>query len=107
MRSLFRRFKNDAKQRGYTWNLTDEAVQTLMQQHCFYCDAPPSQIAKHVAGNGHYVYNGLDRKDNTRGYEPDNVVACCKFCNYAKGDRTVEAFLAWIGAIYRHAVHPE
>jgi 5-methylcytosine-specific restriction endonuclease McrA len=27
----------------------------------------------------------IDRKDNAKGYEPDNVVACCFNCNRIKG----------------------
>ena len=30
---------------------------------------------------------GLDRKDNTKGYELDNVVGCCGACNIIRGDR--------------------
>lgn len=29
--------------------------------------------------------SNLDRKDNSRGYDIDNVVVCCGRCNYAKG----------------------
>lgn len=34
-----------------------------------------------------YFYNGIDRLDNTKGYTPENSVACCKHCNSLKGDR--------------------
>ena len=28
----------------------------------------------------------MDRLDNSRGYEPDNVVACCPICNKVRLD---------------------
>lgn len=43
--------------------------------------------------------NGIDRVDNTRGYEKGNVVPCCGTCNLLKGARTVDEFLAQIFAI--------
>ena len=36
---------------------------------------------------------GLDRVDNSRGYQADNVVPCCADCNYMKGQMSQEAFL--------------
>ena len=29
----------------------------------------------------------VDRKDNSKGYVSGNVCACCKRCNFSKGDR--------------------
>jgi hypothetical protein len=103
LRALLRRFKYDAQKRGYSWALTDAQTKLLIQQPCFYCGELPTQVSAHPQQNGTYTYTGLDRKDNTRGYELDNVVACCKYCNYAKGERTIEIFLAWVARIQRRA----
>jgi hypothetical protein len=46
------------------------------------------------------VYN-LDRIDNTLGYLKNNLVVCCRRCNYSKADRfTYEEWLQ-IGALIR------
>jgi hypothetical protein len=34
--------------------------------------------------------------DNTCGYTSDNVVPCCKTCNMAKRDMTVQEFTSWL-----------
>ena len=42
------------------------------------------------------MHSGVDRKNNSLGYLPSNVVACCTVCNHAKRDMTYEEFLSWI-----------
>ena len=45
-------------------------------------------------------YNGIDRVDNNRGYEIENVVPCCTSCNSAKMDLSKEDFLCRIKRCY-------
>jgi hypothetical protein len=45
---------------------------------CYYCNGALDTDV----GTGHR----LDRIDNNRGYEDDNVVICCSFCNKIKQD---------------------
>ena len=52
---------------------------------CHYCWSPIAWTEFDIAKNG-TRYN-LDRKDNGRGYDLDNLVVCCKDCNAAKGSR--------------------
>ena len=49
------------------------------------------------------LINGIDRRDNTAGYVPENVVTCCAACNYKKGAQPYAAFLDWLRtvALYR------
>ncbi len=54
---------------------TEEAV-------CHYCHSP-IKWKKHGNGN---AYN-LDRKDNHKGYTPENCVVCCARCNFGKSSR--------------------
>jgi len=49
-----------------------------------------------------YTYNGLDRIDNAKGYILDNVVPCCKHCNYAKRNMSTEKFYNLIKSIYEN-----
>jgi hypothetical protein len=39
--------------------------------------------------------NGIDRADNALGYTVENSVSCCKICNIAKRDLTIEEFIFW------------
>ena len=45
---------------------------------------------------GDFTYNGIDRVDNTKGYQVNNCVASCFICNKAKGVMTQSEFLNWI-----------
>ena len=67
----------------------------LTKENCHYCGAEPSAAGKRTTGNrtSNYTYNGLDRKDNKKGYEKDNVVPCCGICNHAKHTMNYEDFL--------------
>ena len=40
----------------------------------------------------HVSYNGIDRLDSSLGYTKDNIVTCCKICNYAKNKMKFEDF---------------
>lgn len=54
--------------------------------------------------NGGYVYNGLDRRNNNKGYTHDNIVPCCKPCNYAKRDMNIEEFRNWVRRVYKNFI---
>jgi len=96
--------KASAKRRSYVWRLTDEQVRCLTKQACHYCGTPPSQVCGMERLNGVYIYSGIDRVDNERGYIIDNVVPCCKVCNHAKSTMSSEEFKLWITRAYEHFV---
>ena len=100
------RMKRSAKDRGYEWDLTREQVACLTKQCCYYCGAEPKQCRKAPRHNGPYIYNGLDRLDNDKGYAPGNVVPCCGACNRMKLAMTLEEFTSRICQVYKHfALH--
>ena len=82
-------------------SITKNEVKTLSQQNCCYCGAPPRNVARKNKGKIKYfrdtifAYNGIDRVDSSKGYEPNNVVPCCKVCNTAKNTLSVIEFLEW------------
>jgi 5-methylcytosine-specific restriction endonuclease McrA len=57
---------------------------------------------KKAHGGTDYIYNGIDRIDNERGYLPDNAVPCCKRCNQAKADMAIDEFKGWLSDIMKH-----
>lgn len=81
-----------AHSRGKTWNLTNIEAAQLIIQPCNYCGSLPNP------------YNGIDRVDNSIGYELGNVVPCCKYCNSAKSTKTLEEFKDHILKIYTHFI---
>ena len=92
--------KVGAKKRGHEWQLTKEQVRHLTKQPCHYCGVEPLQSIGDGFRNGAYIYNGIDRVDNTKGYVIDNVVACCFDCNRSKGTQTVSEYKKWIDRVY-------
>ena len=56
------------------WILTFEQYDKIINNPCHYCEADISNERG----------SGLDRLDNSRGYEIDNVVPACKACNIAR-----------------------
>ena len=84
-----------AKRRGLTFTVTLEQYAALINQPCYYCQDRFGMIQDNQTGVG------LDRIDNSIGYEIGNVVSCCKICNQIKMDcLTVEETIAAINAIF-------
>lgn len=86
----------------------------LSQQNCFYCGVEPSNIANAPKSDkkaslktielADFKYNGLDRLDNSKLHSKENCVPCCKYCNYAKRERTIQDFKNWIINIYKYFI---
>lgn len=102
--TFYRNTKHHAAQRGYEWDLSKEQVKEISSKNCHYCGTPPQQVIKAEKGRcvGEYVYNGIDRIDNSKGYFIENCVPCCGTCNHAKDVMRVEAFKRWIKSVHGH-----
>lgn len=100
MRRAIAYYKRSSKIRGLKYNLKEKQFEKLTQQDCYYCGIKPSNIIKRKWTNGEYIYNGLDRIDNTKGYIINNVVTCCKICNRRKGKATLQEYKDWIRRSY-------
>jgi hypothetical protein len=80
LKGRFANLKKAAKSRGIPNSLTIAEYESLIfNKPCFYCDG---QLPL-------YGY-GVDRKNSAVGYEPSNIVPCCKRCNsiLAEHDKT-------------------
>lgn len=67
---------------------------------CVYCGAGPSNCRKASVPHAEdFWYNGVDRVDSSRGYEPENVQAACWTCNRMKGNMSHDDFLAHVRRI--------
>jgi hypothetical protein len=101
-------FKYSARLSGYRkrtieWKLTDEQTLNIIKKNCHYCNLTPSE-SRRLSGRGknaNFVFfNGIDRVDSTKGYEFENCVPCCKYCNFAKNDMSYDDFKKWICRVY-------
>ncbi len=92
-KNVFKVSENRAKRLGHTWSLSPDEYASLRDESCTYCGSIPE-------ANKYGV--GLDRLDNSKGYEPDNVVPCCGPCNKIRGDRlTPEEMTVAMQAVLR------
>jgi hypothetical protein len=73
-------YKATAKRRDIEFNLTLEQFTELWNKPCYYCGDEIKTI-------------GVDRVDNTKGYQVDNIVPCCAWCNKMKLNYTKEEFI--------------
>lgn len=82
--------KAGARHRKIKFDLTLEHSAKLVSQKCHYCGSEPSEVFRKTKTNG------IDRIDSSLGYIKNNVVPCCKFCNFAKNDSSHKDFVDWI-----------
>ena len=88
----FQDYKYGAKKRKYDFKLTKKNFEVLLFNNCYYCGCEPINIYKPKDGHDYY-YNGIDRVNNTAGYELNNVVTCCGKCNIMKNDNNKDEFI--------------
>lgn len=93
---LWHHYQADARNRGHAWELSKEQFRALTQSPCYYTGILPAQVGKSAATvrrlkegkeplpGGVYIYNGIDRRDNNKGYSIENCVPCCKEANQMK-----------------------
>ena len=106
---LFWQYNDKAKRRGFSFSLSFDQFKELAQKACSYCGDAPKRFNLYatydgiIYDNGYtqnmvdraWIYtNGIDRIDNSKGYELDNSVTCCTICNSFKSDYKKENFLA-------------
>lgn len=97
---VIRQHKANARQKNLEQALTDEQIIILHRKSCHYCGALPSN--SYSLPSGFYIYSGIDRIDNDKGYTITNTVPCCRACNYFKRTYSYDEFLALIKRIHSH-----
>jgi hypothetical protein len=76
--SRFSYAKSRALKKGKGWLIPFEEYKKLVEQPCHYCS---NKLAPEKASGV-----GLDRIDNSKGYELTNVLPCCGICNSIRND---------------------
>lgn len=98
---LYKSYVKGAEKRDIDFQLSREDFYHLILQNCHYCGIPPSKSSYHLqrAARGHFLYNGIDRKNNEIGYTKENSVSCCYNCNVSKNSRTYDEFINYLEQI--------
>lgn len=99
---LYGIYRRGAIERNLSFNISKEQFNKIIKLNCYYCNSAPSQILYKEGMQLPFTYNGIDRKNNAIGYEINNIVPACKFCNMAKGTSTLEEFEKWINRLIEY-----
>ena len=75
-------YKRNADIKNLDFIISYDDYINIVAQNCYYCSI--------VQERG---FNGIDRKDQTKGYILENCVSCCKMCNYLKGSTSDDVFI--------------
>lgn len=103
LNSKYMQYKRRAEGKQISFDITIDYFKELTSRNCYYCNHDPDAHKIKKNGENLTVYsNGMDRVDNLMGYTSDNVVPCCKKCNYAKNIYTLEEFLCLVKDIYEN-----
>ncbi len=101
MNAIYAQYRNRANRKKISFELSKEEFKEITMKKCFYCGSDLSNFNSAPNNNGDFSYNGIDRLDNTEGYELDNCVPCCSICNRGKDVMSKEEFLGWIEKVYK------
>lgn len=97
-------------------NLSFDMFFELTRKTCYYCGCEPNQQCNIYTTSTFrrsvdyvypesFIYNGLDRIDSSKGYDVDNVLTCCKTCNFMKHVLSQQEMFSKIIEIIKY--HPE
>lgn len=87
-RSTYINIRNKAKTRNIEFLISFNDFRDIyFDKKCFYCDDR--------------MMTGLDRIDNSRGYEKNNVIQACSICNKMKLDHSLNNFFSHIEKILK------
>ncbi len=101
-RSIYAQYRLRSRRKGLDFSISLSDFLILSEQKCHYCGSQHSNKCVVEGGNGEFLYNGLDRRNNKLGYTIDNVAPCCKICNVAKSVMSEKEFFEWIKQVYDH-----
>lgn len=102
--NLYHRYKTSAKTRKIEFKLSKDEFRKITSSNCFYCGIEPLQIGRQVIKSKIYLYNGIDRLNNSIGYNIENSKPCCFVCNRAKRDMSFNEFLNYIDRLKNHKI---
>lgn len=84
----YRAYKYHAIKRNLSFDLSFEEFINFWKRDCYYCGDKIETI-------------GIDRVDNSQGYNYNNCVSCCGICNKMKWSWSKEKFIEHIKKIYQ------
>lgn len=92
---LYRQYINNAKTRNISFLINKDDFKKITKLNCYYCNIPPSCNYRHhrTRKTLPYCYTGIDRIDNSKGYQLNNIVPCCTKCNNMKNSISIDMII--------------
>jgi len=101
---IYRGYKRNANDKWRNFEISFDDFLEITQKECIYCWRHQISSTNIKTSRAVYKYNWIDRVDNSRWYEKDNIVPCCKRCNKAKSTLSKNEFLELIEMIYKNTL---
>jgi hypothetical protein len=103
-RASYAQYKYNANRRGrdYVFDLSFEDFFKVVILPCYYCGTEPHKVSHKNKWNIVTKISGIDRVVNNKGYTKENIVPCCKKCNWMKGQDSTKDFMHHIQLIQAH-----
>lgn len=85
--AVYKEYKRSAFRRGILFDISENEFRSYQGMSCNYCGEKLDRIR-------------LDRVDSGKGYTGENLVSCCKTCNFLKGSLKADEFLRHVCKVY-------
>lgn len=102
---LYSVYKHNALKRNLEYSITIDDFRNLTSSDCYYCGEKPQYAHDGVTCSTPYIYNGIDRVDNSIGYTLENCVTCCRICNWMKRTQSQSDFIEKCAKITQYINH--
>ena len=102
IKRAFVSLKNNAKVRNIKVEISERDFVEIAKKPCTYCGGLPIEKLPPKKWQASTYLNGVDRVNNSTGYTLENSVSCCKQCNWAKKDLTLEEWNNWIDMLIKN-----
>jgi len=103
---VYSHYRTSAKKNNRDFDLSKDQLKKIIFSPCYYCGTEGSNYYdQHQRQRKQYEfcrYNGIDRVDNNKGYNIENVVACCNICNRAKREISIDDYIKWINKLIKY-----
>ncbi len=98
--SFFNKYKTGAQTRSKNWNIGVEEANSILEKQNHKCALSGLPIS--ACDDLNKITASLDRIDNSKGYEPDNVQWVHKSINMMRGTLSIETFKKFCKEVTNH-----
>ena len=99
-------YKQRANNKNIPWSIIDQMAYVLFNSDCHYCGEKDTIENNTLGCDSKYSLNGIDRQNNAKGYDYDNIISCCQMCNFMKCEIDYDNYIKMVRHITEHVLGP-